>query len=442
MLAAGSLPAATSARAPDIPVGTHSAEVIRLHGWPKGKGVKEAGGRENWLYTNFQVRLQNDRVVSVDYIAPEAPMRTRSPTPPPGRNADPSPPTPTRSPSPTGSLPSATVIPSSTKPAVRKAPDSPPRRPSSSAAIQPQDTIQLSPQRLPAPARKIDGATRPSTDRFWVSFGAVFIAASSVIGLGFLMARRRTAEVAASSLPPSPWAPRQDWKESVAQQLDRANRRESLPPGLSEPPPLARKPEISIREAPESVVELSYTILDQLEWKRFELVVQRFYAATGHHAEFTKSGADGGVDIYLYRSGQKRPFSYVQCKAWGPRKIDVGTVRELRGVMASEGVTEGVLATTGEFTAEAGLFCSKNSIAALTGPTFVAKFNALTPSDRRRILAEVLNGDYTTPSCPQCERKMIWRENGGFWSCATFRKCGSKPIHPRKARNFGMTLSG
>jgi len=262
----------------------------------------------------------------------------------------------------------------------------------------------------------------------------VFIAAFSAIGIGALVARRRTADVAASSLPLSPWAPRQDWKDSVAQRLDRANCRECLPTAISEPPRLARQPANAIREATESTIELSHPVLDQLEWKRFELVVQRYYAATGLHSEFTKSGADGGVDICLYRSGEKRPSSYVQCKAWGPRKIDVSTVRELRGVMASEGVAGGVLATTGEFTADAGLFCSKNSIVPLTGQAFVAKFNELPASERRRILAEVLDGDYTTPSCPQCERKMVLRENGGFWSCATFRRCGSKPIHARKAR--------
>jgi ribosomal protein L37AE/L43A len=82
------------------------------------------------------------------------------------------------------------------------------------------------------------------------------------------------------------------------------------------------------------------------------------------------------------------------------------------------------------------MFCSKNGIVALTGQAFVAKFNDLPASERRRILAEVLDGDCTTPSCPQCERKMVWRENGEFWSCATFRKCGSKPIHARKTRSL------
>lgn len=85
----------------------------------------------------------------------------------------------------------------------------------------------------------------------------------------------------------------------------------------------------------------------------------------------------------------------------------LGIHQTLRGVTSSEGVAEGVLATTGEFTAEAGIFCSKNNIAALTGPTFVAKFNGLPASERRRILAEVLDGDYSTPSGPQCGAGMF-----------------------------------
>lgn len=75
--------------------------------------------------------------------------------------------------------------------------------------------------------------------------------------------------------------------------------------------------------------------------------------------------------------------------------------------MASDRVTEGVLAATGEFTAEARLFCSKNAITPLTGQAFTAKFNDLPPSERHRILADVLDGDYRTPSCPQCEKKMV-----------------------------------
>lgn len=432
--AASSLLAAESTRAPDIPAGTRSAEVIRQHGWPKGKSMR-AGGRENWLYPNFQIRVQNDRVVSVDYIAPEVPIRSRSPAPRPRENLDPSTPVPTHSAA-TQGLPTAPTIPRSINPTQTKAPVSSPPRPSGSAIIQPQDTFQLSPQRLPPPnTRQLDKTTPPPATRLWIGFSVVFVAALSALGIGTLVARRRTSEMTASSLPPSPWAPRQDWKDSVAQQLDRANRRELLPPSLSEPPPFAQQPATPPSEGTESAAELNYSVLDQLEWKRFELVVQRYYAATGLKAEFTKSGADGGVDICLYCSGEQRPFSYVQCKAWGQR-IDVGTVRELRGVMASEGVAEGVLAATGEFTAEARLFCSKNAITPLTGQAFTAKFNDLPPTERRRILAEVLAGDYTTPSCPQCEKKMVWRENGGFWSCATFRKCGSTPIHARKTRKL------
>jgi restriction system protein len=192
------------------------------------------------------------------------------------------------------------------------------------------------------------------------------------------------------------------------------------PPVLSQTP----APAIDAREPPR---ELNRDLLMALEWKRFELLVARTFSATGIRAELTCTGADGGVDIYLYHYDEGRPYSYVQCKAWSASKlVTVDDMRAFFGAMASDKVAEGVYVTTSDFTPPAREFASLNGITALSGTQFLARYQELPDGDRRRILTEVTAGDYTTPTCPSCDVKLIWRENGQFWGCRRFPRCSVK----------------
>jgi restriction system protein len=168
-------------------------------------------------------------------------------------------------------------------------------------------------------------------------------------------------------------------------------------------------------------------LLREMEWKRFELLVERYYAASGFRARSAGVGADDGVDIYLYRAHAQRPMSCVRCRSAGTRRVEVERVREFFGVMAAQNVPAGVLVTTGGFTADALTFGRQSGMTLLAGDEFIARFNRLPSMVRQRILAEITEGDYTTPSCPRCRGKLVLRlapeDQSAFWACGRQPAC-------------------
>jgi restriction system protein len=239
----------------------------------------------------------------------------------------------------------------------------------------------------------------------WLLFSAVFV--GLLVAAATALALRTRARSLSNQLlerTPDDTAKKQfqKWEDHIADKLRIVNQTRSAPPIVS---PAA----------------LTVGLLRELEWKRFELVVQRYYSATGVRAELTCAGADGGIDVKLFHSGEDHAFSYVQCKAWGTNKVNIRLVREFFGVMAADKVEQGVLITTSDFWPDARVFANANGIATLTAEDFVTMFAALSDTVRASIIAEVTDGDYTTPSCPACEVKAVRRERKRdgvkFWSC-------------------------
>ena len=171
-------------------------------------------------------------------------------------------------------------------------------------------------------------------------------------------------------------------------------------------------------------------LLRSLEWKRFEELVAMVFEVTGFATELTRVGADGGVDISVFKPGDAKPTAVVQCKAWNKYVVGVKPVRELFGVMAAEGVGKGYFAATGKYTEEARAFVEGKPIRLLTGEDIVERIGKLPGDKRRRLYERAVEGDYMTPSCPKCGRKLVRRvsrkgrsEGGEFWGCPGFPKC-------------------
>ncbi len=169
---------------------------------------------------------------------------------------------------------------------------------------------------------------------------------------------------------------------------------------------------------------MSKELLDALEWRRFEELVTWYIQKTGLDAKRSRVGADGGVDVLVSKKGDPTPFAYVQCKAWHQYKVGIKPVRELFGVMASDRIQRGYFVTTGEFTEEALCFAQGKEMILLTGRDMLSKINALSESDRTEILRRITAGDYTTPTCPRCDVKMVRRtgSDGDFWGCVNYSK--------------------
>lgn len=160
--------------------------------------------------------------------------------------------------------------------------------------------------------------------------------------------------------------------------------------------------------------------LRSLEWKRFELLCAKYYEAAGFKAVTIASGADGGIDVKLFKTDPNKPIAIVQCKAWG-KAVGVKEIRELLGVMTHEKVTRGIFITNGSYTPDAIAFGASNPIQLLDGNSFLRKILDLDSSAQDRLKAFAFDGDYKTPTCASCGIKMIKKK--AFWGCSNFPRC-------------------
>lgn len=169
----------------------------------------------------------------------------------------------------------------------------------------------------------------------------------------------------------------------------------------------------------------SIKVLRSIEWKRFEELVAAYYQLKGVEAKTQRCGADGGIDVHLFKKGFDGPLAVVQCKAWNTYRVGVKPVRELLGVMASTKVRRGMFITTGNYTDEAREFAKENPLTLLDGNQFLSEIQGLSDEDQQHLLEVALAGDYKTPTCPSCGIKMVKRtgNEGKFWGCGNFPRC-------------------
>ncbi|ACV37470.1 restriction endonuclease [Candidatus Accumulibacter phosphatis] len=209
------------------------------------------------------------------------------------------------------------------------------------------------------------------------------------------------------------------------------NARPSAPVGRG----LLGEPLYSLSAPAESIatsrpMEWSLDLLRDIEWKRFEDLCQRFYAAKGIRSRATSLGADGGVDVRLYQGDGEDVTAVVQCKAWGARFVGVKPVRELLGVMTHEKIDKAFLMTSSQFSEDAKAFARSNRITLIDGQMLLVMIKRLPVESQDALLDFATAGDYNVPSCPSCGVKMK-RVSGkagrhDFWGCGTFPRCHQK----------------
>ena len=135
------------------------------------------------------------------------------------------------------------------------------------------------------------------------------------------------------------------------------------------------------------------------------------------------NGADGGIDVRLFKSEPKLPIAIVQCKAWS-KAVGVKEVRELLGVMANEKVARGIFITNGSYTPDALAFGASNPIQLLDGQAFLQKMQDLDSAAQDKLAAFAFDGDYKTPACASCGIKMVKKKT--FWGCSNYPRCRTK----------------
>jgi len=175
-------------------------------------------------------------------------------------------------------------------------------------------------------------------------------------------------------------------------------------------------------------------IKQELTWREFEMLVGEFYRTKGYRVEERGgAGADGGVDLVL-RSDSETVL--VQCKHWNARSVGIKILRELFGVLVSEGATRAILITSGQVSEEAAAFCRDKPIEIVTGGEIddMLRFGRnVTPSSLAKTTAIAENESET--GCPFCGSPMVRRkaERGKyagsyFFGCSRYPACrGTRP---------------
>jgi restriction system protein len=168
-------------------------------------------------------------------------------------------------------------------------------------------------------------------------------------------------------------------------------------------------------------------LLKQLEWRRFEELCVAYFEALGCQASIARSATHAGVDIHLVAQGAQDAPLLAQCKAWDAYRVGIKGARELRSAMTAAGLDQGVLLTSGRFTQEAARYAREQNIELIDGAELLTRIAALAPEKALALLKYATQGDFLTPTCPNCSIKMIsrksTREGRKFWGCRNYPRC-------------------
>lgn len=224
------------------------------------------------------------------------------------------------------------------------------------------------------------------------------------------------------------------WRESQPL-LDSPSTR----PGSSRDPapaPGSQQPEARQRDATAGATATptrwSQQLLQEIEWKRFEELCTAYFEARGRVVVRPASGADEGIDFYLYgpRGRSARPLVGVQCKAWSSSRVGVKAVRELIESMTHTGCPNGLLITSATYTPDAEQFAKGKPIELIDAQRMLSLIGSLPDATQAALLALATHGDYRTPSCPSCGTKLVERSaqrgnalGSAIWACTNHPIC-------------------
>ena len=171
---------------------------------------------------------------------------------------------------------------------------------------------------------------------------------------------------------------------------------------------------------------LTLNLIREIEWKNFEDLCCKFFVERGFDARVTSIGADGGVDIELYKKGTSSLVMVVQCKSY-KGNVGVKDIREFYGVLAASEVKRGVFITTSDFTHDAKAFAEGKApkLQLSSGERFISLIKKLPNDAQDRLLKVAVHGNYRTPTCVNCNIKMVKRQgkSGSFFGCQNFPRC-------------------
>ena len=120
--------------------------------------------------------------------------------------------------------------------------------------------------------------------------------------------------------------------------------------------------------------------LKRLSWYDFELLCMELFKKNGWNVKGNEQkGADGGVDIWLYKTSviKKNRTAIVQCKRYEDSMVTIKIIREMYGLMHEYSVDEVYVVTTSRFTKECKKFIEGKNIVLIDGHALVKMINSI-----------------------------------------------------------------
>lgn len=292
--------------------------------------------------------------------------------------------------------------------------------PPSAARPVPQPTVQP----LAAQAAPVTNALQPLVALAWkVAFASIALLAIAMAARILLIGGRRKKGASGK------------WSGGKTKRVPPAPLAASLPPDPGQPP--GRSPEAAGSRV-ETPAQWSVDLLKALEWKRVEEVCEGFWKAKGYPARGTGPGSDGGVDVIIadHRDPTK-VFAVAQCKAWS-KPVGVEPVRALWGARDHFGAQLAIFYSVAGFSSDARTFADGKHLKLVSGEELLAQLLTLPHIESMALLQHATRGDYSTPSCPKCEVKMIRKQGqpgrSDYWACPNFRACRTRPLPVRSEK--------
>ena len=392
-----------------VPIGASKKEVIDKLGWPKSTST--AGTREILYYPEFSILIINDRVEKLQ-VNPKDGNLPNTYSPPviiPKRDSNAS---WSVTPKEIVLTPEEQLGP---RPIQSHSPQPVAQRPKQPAQFAPVSTV---PQTSKTTA-VYSGAARPSTRQPTPqdTIGSVVFRKLApwallfgvILGLKLIFGKKL------------------ERKAEKTNDEFRRNMTEPERSALGLPPKLRPRPD-PLKDG------WTLELLKLLEWHRYEQVVAEYYRLQGNRAELTTFGADGGIDVAVYRPTEVTPFLLIQCKAWAHEFVGVALVRELFGVAAARRIPGTTFHTTSTYSSEARTFAASVNMELIDGPGFIERIKRLPLSAQITLHEFATAGDYTTPTCSRCGVKMVPKRNkttgAAFWGCSNFPRCRNQMYVP------------
>ena len=185
-------------------------------------------------------------------------------------------------------------------------------------------------------------------------------------------------------------------------------------------------------ETPQRPAAWGLEVLTQIEWRRFEALMEAFFQQAGLMTRTRSLGPGQGVDIWLYSRHQAgQAVSVARCRQQMERKVLMAAdVAALKETMTAQQVAHGqwVVGAAVEMSQEARALAKQERIQCMDAAGLLAVIKARPQAQQAQLLAVALQGDYWRPTCPGCGFKMVGaapkeRSGPGHWACASSHGC-------------------